>query len=213
MQCKNFTWSWIKETRFCEIETLRTLVGDGKPEPALTTKEEPAARCDTKGAKEATLAPRKKRESRLAPTQGAAATNALAAAAVAMITTALSYTHKFPLFLLVLVLRCEAGHQLVPKWVDARRARLRGLRCSVAGAVAGWMLTTMAPFGLVECAIRGVRTQPILGRLHRLIHNPPPASPPSIACELPRSHPPRGLASPRRPQSAPRSHLSSSLAL
>lgn len=70
----------------CEIETLRTLVGDGKPEPALTTKEEPAARCDTKGAKEATLAP-KKRESRLAPTQGAAATNALAAAAVAMITT------------------------------------------------------------------------------------------------------------------------------
>ena len=122
-------------------------------------------------------------------------------------------THNSPPLLLVLVLRCEAGHQLVPKWVDARRARLRGLRCSVAGAVAGWMLTTMAPFGLVECAIRGVRTQPILGRLHRLIHNPPPASPPSIACELPRSHPPRGLASPRRPQSAPRSHLSSSLAL
>lgn len=96
MQCKNFTWSWIKETRFCEIETLRTLVGDGKPEPALTTKEEPAARCDTKGAKEATLAPRKKRESRLAPTQGAAATNALAAAAVAMITTALRYTQLPP---------------------------------------------------------------------------------------------------------------------
>lgn len=63
-------------------------MGDGKPEPALTTKEEAAARCDTKGAKEATLAPRK-RESRLEPTQGAAATNALAAAAVAMITTAL----------------------------------------------------------------------------------------------------------------------------
>lgn len=78
-----------------------------------------------------------------------------------------------------------------------------GLRCwsgSGSGGGAGGMDAYYnGTLWLVECAIRRVRTQPILGLLHRLIHNPPPASPPSIACELPRSHPPRGLASPLGP--------------